>query len=281
MKLLSKGAILTAAGAVLLGTSLALSNAGAVFGASQAHGGNAQIVPAKKSCDTSGVCLTESNSGSGGAITASNNSSTTAAIGATNGNSTAIYARSQDGAAIIGLGTSEAGVIGQSNGTDEDQAALEAQGSTTGTNLLLATNSATNEQCYIDAFADLRCTGTIEGVLEGVHHNSQGQRVVAYASESASATVEDAGTARMYGGVANVQIDPAFASVMDHRWYYVFLTPLGDTRGLYVSMKTPSAFQVRETERGHNSLEFDYRIVAHPLDGKNARLPAAQAMPRP
>jgi hypothetical protein len=282
MKLLSKGAILTAAGAVLLGTSVALSNAGAVFGASQAHAGNAQIAPAKKSCDTSGVCLTESNSGSGGAITASNDSSTTAAIGATNGNSTAIYARSQDGAAIIGLGTSEAGVVGQSNGTDEDQAALEAQGSTSSTNLFLATNSATGGDCYIDAFADLDCTGTIEGAtVEGIHRNSGGQRVVTYASESATATVEDVGTARMSDGIANVQIDPSFASVMDHRWYYVFLTPLGDTRGLYVSIKTPSAFQVRETERGRDSLEFDYRIVAHPLDDRNARLPAARAMPRP
>jgi hypothetical protein len=281
MKLLSKGAILTATGAVLLGTSVALSNVGAVFGASQAHGGSGQIVPAKRSCNTSNYCLTESNSGSGGGLDATNNSSTDATIDATNGNSTAIYARSQDGAAVIGLGTSEAGVVAQSNGTDADQAALEAQGSTTGTNLLLATNSATNNDCYIDAYADLNCTGTIQGTLEGVHRNSAGQRVITYAAESATATVEDVGTARMSGGVANVQIDPSFAAVMDRKWYYVFLTPLGDTRGLYVSIKTATAFQVRETERGRDSLEFDYRIVAHPLDGKNERLAAARAMPRP
>jgi len=282
MKLLSKGTILTAAGAVLLGASVAFSNAGAVFGASQDRGENARVAPAAKSCDTSGNCLTEANKGSGGAISATNDSSANAAIDATNGNSTAIYARSQDGAAIIGLGTSEAGVIGQSNGTDEDQAALEAEGSTDSTNLFLATNSATSDDCYIDAYADLRCTGEISGgVLKGVHRNSGGQRVVTYASESATATVEDVGTARMSGGIANVQIDPSFASVMDHKWYYVFLTPLGDTRGLYVSMKTPSGFQVRETERGRDSLEFDYRVVAHPLDGKNERLPAAPAMPRP
>ena len=57
----------------------------------------------------------------------------------------------------------------------------------------------------------------------------------------------------MDDGVANVTINPAFASVMDRKWYYVFLTPLGDTRGLYVSMKTASAFQVRETEHGRSS----------------------------
>ena len=79
----------------------------------------------------------------------------------------------------------------------------------------------------------------------------------------------------MRDGVANVQINPDFASVMDHSWYYVFLTPLGDTRGLYVSMKTASAFQVRENEHGRHSLEFDYRIVAHPLGAATDRLPAA------
>lgn len=77
----------------------------------------------------------------------------------------------------------------------------------------------------------------------------------------------------MTGGLANVTIDPAFASVMDRRWYYVFLTPLGDTRGLYVSQKTATAFQVRESEGGRSRLEFDYRTVAHPLDAKNDRLP--------
>lgn len=275
MKLLSKSAILTAAGALVLGTSVALSSAGTVFGASQAHSNT--IVPDKKSCNTANFCLTESNNGSGGSVNATNDSSTLATIGATNGNSTAIYARSQNGSAIIGLGSNQAGVVAQSNGTQSDQAALEAQGSTSSTNLFLAQNSATSDDCYIDAFADLDCTGKITGnALEAVHRNSSGQRVVAYAAESASATIEDVGTGRMTGGVANVPLDPAFASVMSHQWYYVFLTPLGNTRGLYVSLKTAAGFQVRETERGHDSLEFDYRIVANPLDGNSGRLPLAR-----
>ena len=60
----------------------------------------------------------------------------------------------------------------------------------------------------------------------------------------------------------------------DHRWYYVFLTPLGDTRVLYVSRKAALGFQVREVERGRGNLDFDYRIVAHPSDAPNDRLPA-------
>ena len=110
------------------------------------------------------------------------------------------------------------------------------------------------------------------------HHTSSGQHVLTYATESATATIEDVGTARMSNGVANVQIDSAFASVMDGKWYYVFLTPLGDTRGLYVSMKSASGFQVRENEGCRSRVGVDYRIVAHPLDAKNDRLPLAPAM---
>ncbi len=138
--------------------------------------------------------------------------------------------------------------------------------------------------CEMDHKADLYCTGTIQGgaALENRHRTSTGRRVVAYASESTTATIEDFGTARMVRGLASVQIEPTFASTIDRNSeYYVFLTPLGDTRGLYVSLKTPSGFQVHETEGGHSSLGFDYRIVAHPLDAANGRLLPAPPVKRP
>ena len=142
------------------------------------------------------------------------------------------------------------------------------------TNLFQAHNAKTGGICLIDMNANLTCSGNITGASTIIRHrNSSGQQVRAYAAESATATIEDVGTARMVGGVANVRIDPAFASVIDHKWYYVFVTPLGDTRGLYVSVKTPAAFQVREIERGRSTLEFDYRIVAYPLDANGDRLP--------
>ncbi len=79
----------------------------------------------------------------------------------------------------------------------------------------------------------------------------------------------------MVDGTATVRIDPAFAAMTDGRWYYVFLTPLGETRGLFVSRKAASGFVVREIERGRSNLDFDYRIVAHPVDATNDRLPVS------
>ena len=41
-------------------------------------------------------------------------------------------------------------------------------------------------------------------------------------------------------------------------------TPLGDSRGLFASAHTQSAFQVRENERGRDTPAFNYRIPEQP-----------------
>jgi hypothetical protein len=192
-----------------------------------------------------------------------------------------VYGTSSQGPGVEGYTSgASAGVFGTSQGTGVEAAtglgtALVAVVAAAGGSIF--EGRSPGGKCAIDGLANLSCTGTIQGgqALRTRHRTSTGRHVLAYASESATATIEDVGTARMAGGVANVQIDPSFASVMDRRWYYVFLTPLGDTRGLYVSLKTANSFEVRETEHGRSSLQFDYRIVARPLDAKDDRLPDA------
>ena len=172
------------------------------------------------------------------------------------------------------------GLFGESSDTSGDYTAIAGVGDASATSLFVVVNTKTGGNCTIDPTANLACSGSVSGSAVHVRQrNSSGRHVLSYAAQSASATIEDVGTARMIDGVANVQISPDFASVTDRGWYYVFLTPLGDTRGLYVSVKTANAFQVRETLRGRNSLAFDYRIVAHPLGAPQDRLPAAPSRP--
>lgn len=227
----------------------------------------------------------------------------------TSGSAHGIYGRSSNGQGVYGTSSSSNGVEGHSTAsggsgvagietgkssssgdgvyaesadTTNFYEALEAKADSSNTYIFEGYNAVTDGLCTIDYNAALACTGgAIVKNLRTRHTNANGQHVLAYAAESATATIEDVGTARLVAGVANVAIDPAFAAVMDHRWYYVFLTPLGDTRGLYVSSKTVSSFQVRESEGGRSRVEFDYRIVAHPLDAKNDRLPLARAMRMP
>ena len=227
----------------------------------------------------------------------------------TSGSAHGVYGRSSNGQGVYGTSSSNNGVEGHSTGTGSSGVAgiqagtssdsgdgvyaesadktnfyeaLEAKADSSNTYIFEGYNAVTDGLCTIDYDAALSCTGgTVVKNVRTRHTNANGEHVLAYAAESASATIDDVGTARMVGGVATVSLDPAFAAVTDHKWYYVFLTPLGDTRGLYVSSKTATAFTVRESEGGRSRLQFDYRIVAHPLDAKNDRLPVAPAMRRP
>jgi hypothetical protein len=269
--------------------------------------------PAKKvtsfNCSSGTACLTAASSGgSTWALYAESTSvdavhAVTSATGGTSavtgiaqgttGVAQGVYGSSNNGDGVYGASSAPpkgsigySGVFGISNTTGTGSGVVgEAGASSTGfgvaafadgtnSGIFYGLDGATGDSCYIDDDANLTCSGKISGsVIQMRQPSSRGSHVLTYSSQSASATIEDVGTARMSDGVANVQISPDFAAVMDRNWYYVFLTPLGDTRGLYVSMKTASAFQVRETERGRDSLEFDYRIVAHPLGAANDRLP--------
>lgn len=182
-------------------------------------------------------------------------------------------ARGAHGTGVWGLSRNGDGVVAESAAAGE--VALRAHADNSDTAIFAGQNPANFAHCVIDPKANLSCTGNIrsDSGIQSTRRNGLGERVLTYTPESATATVEDVGTARMVDGVANVRIDPAFAAMMDGRWYYVFLTPLGDTRGLYVSRKGRSGFQVHQTERGRASLDFDYRIVAHPVGASNERLP--------
>lgn len=307
-------------GMIALGTVIALSSLGIVRAelASPAKSktfncssGAACVEGSSTGTSTWGVYGTSTSAdGVHGVTSSSNGNSGTSGISiGTSGSAHGVYGRSSNGQGVYGTSSSNNGVEGHSTasgasgiagiqpGTSSGSGdgvyaesadktnsyeALEAKADSSNTYIFEGYNASTNGLCTIDYDAALECTGgTVVKNVRTRHTNADGQHVLAYATESASATIEDVGTAWMIGGVANVAIDPAFVSVMDHKWYYVFLTPLGDSRGLYVKSKTASAFQVRESEGGRSRLEFDYRIVAHPLDAKNDRLPLAPAMRRP
>lgn len=50
--------------------------------------------------------------------------------------------------------------------------------------------------------------------------------------------MEDVGETQLVGGVAHVALKATFSSAIDHHSnYLVFITPMGDCRGLYVAAK--------------------------------------------
>jgi hypothetical protein len=87
--------------------------------------------------------------------------------------------------------------------------------------------------------------------------------VETYAMQSPENWMEDFGSGALERGVAVVSIEPAFAeTITADSSYHVFITPNGDSKGLYVINKTATSFEVRESGGGTSSLSFDYRIVS-------------------
>ena len=114
--------------------------------------------------------------------------------------------------------------------------------------------------CTIDSNGHENCPN---GFSETAAVASGARRVALYAMESPQHWFEDFGAGRLENGTADVALDPTFAETVNGASdYHVFLTPEGDCRGLYVSRKTASGFEVRELGGGRSAVAFDYRIVA-------------------
>jgi hypothetical protein len=100
-----------------------------------------------------------------------------------------------------------------------------------------------------------------------------GSHRLLYCMESPESWFEDFGEAKLVKGKAAVKIDKDFAGVAKTDAYHVFLSPYGESNGLYVSRRNRNGFEVREQSGGRNTLTFSYRVVARRKDVPSERLP--------
>jgi hypothetical protein len=155
---------------------------------------------------------------------------------------------------------------------------------------LVGLNGSGTGVFYVDYNGDIIFSGGLMQFTDVAHG---GKTVLkSFTAKMASPTVEDTGTAQLVGGSAAVRLDRTFAASIEPTIAYrVFLTPGGDTRGLYVATKTAAGFIVRESQGGRSSVSFDYRIVATAAGQAGQRMtiastatlphaPAAHAAPR-
>ena len=105
-----------------------------------------------------------------------------------------------------------------------------------------------------------------------VQHPDGSHRLL-YCMESPESWFEDFGEAKLVKGKAAVKINKDFAGVAKTDAYHVFLSPYGESNGLYVSRRNRNGFEVREQSGGRNTLTFSYRVVARRKDVPSERLP--------
>jgi hypothetical protein len=142
---------------------------------------------------------------------------------------------------------------------------------------------------YISGFIYDNCVLTFpqtsgadcDDVPSTIRPTSSGTKVHAYTTTASLPTMEDFGEGQLVNGQAAVPLEHTFASTIDKtRSYLVFITPEGDSHGLFVATKSASGFTVRESMGGHSTLAFQYRIVAHPYGDNSTRLSNVVAKPR-
>jgi hypothetical protein len=121
-----------------------------------------------------------------------------------------------------------------------------------------------NQVFSVDANGNLNISGNlvVSGTKSSTAKLQNGREVAFYAVESPENWFEDFGSAELKGGVAWVPLEAAFSEATNaSAAYHVFLTPNGDSNGLYVARKTATGFEVREHGGGGSNVAFDYRIV--------------------
>ena len=188
---------------------------------------------------------------------------------------TGILGLSGTGNGLLGSSTRGTGIMAESASTDHPALALLA----TGTGLLAAATNARSQQVMsLDQAGNLTIAGQLTtgtNCRQGCAGKAAGAaRVIAYAPRESMPTMEDVGEAQLSGGAAFVRLDPAFANVIDAtKGYLVFITPYGETKGLYVASRSAGGFAVRENGGGRSDVGFAYRIVAKPYGADAPRLP--------
>ena len=179
-------------------------------------------------------------------------------------------------------GKAESGFVGVV-GTADDNSAGNFFNNSPQATLFVGNNSTANSTdlvliakgdnegglCTIDVSGNLTCNGTIKGSVK-----VDGARNVAlYSMQSTENWFEDAGSGQLSNGSARIELDPTFAQTVNAGVeYHVFLTPKGDSEGLYVSKETPHGFEVHEQRGGSSNIAFDYRIMAKRVGYEKVRL---------
>lgn len=154
--------------------------------------------------------------------------------------------------------------------------AVEAFGG--GGTIIDAQNAASTSVFSLDDSGNLTIAGKITTSgscsIGCAPPHGAGRHVVSYSPQESQPTMEDFGEGQLVNGQAHILLDAAYANVIQGGTnYLVFIAPEGDSRGLYVTQKSPSGFAVRENGGGHTTLAFSYRIVAKPFGDASPRLP--------
>jgi len=178
---------------------------------------------------------------------------------------------SNAGAALLATADNAWGGVIGNNSTSYPTLLIKNYETTSSSATILFTyNDTFGGLCTINAHGDLGCSGSKSAV---VPVEAGAKKVALYAVEAPENWFEDAGSGELVNGSAVIRLERIFGQTVNTTLdYHVFLTPNGDCKGLYVTKKTPTSFEVHELGGGKSSIAFDYRIMAKRKGYEDVRL---------
>jgi hypothetical protein len=138
-----------------------------------------------------------------------------------------------------------------------------------------------NRAGYFDGRVEIQGDLQVRGAKSAAVAHPDGSHRLLYALENPQSWFEDFGRSRISQGRARVELDSDFAALVQTTDYHVFLTPEGDSNGLYVRGRNSDSFEVCEQQGGKSDLAFTYRVVAKRKDIEVERLQRMEASPPP
>jgi hypothetical protein len=190
------------------------------------------------------------------------------------GNAAGVWGDTHNGSAgVMATADSAEAIAAYNNSSTLATLFVENQEDANSSAIVVATYSDYGGYCDIFVNGNLVCSGSVGGHAS-VPEGADGSRDVAlYAVQAPENWFEDAGSGQLYNGTAVVVLDSEYAQTVNTGMdYHVFLTPNGDCKGLYVSQKSPTSFDVHELGGGSSNIAFDYRIMAKRKGYENIRL---------
>lgn len=104
--------------------------------------------------------------------------------------------------------------------------------------------------------------------------NGTDKRTVTYSNASMTADVYTKGTAELVNGQATITFEKNYSSVISERTpVIVTVSPLGETKGVYVTNVTANGFTVKENGGGNSSVKFSWIAVGSRSDAEGIKLP--------
>jgi TGF-beta propeptide len=176
-----------------------------------------------------------------------------------------------ENAGVIGTANENIAGIFFNNSSESETVLMNNEAASSGTATVLETfGSSFGGECTINVSGTITCNGK---VIDAVNVDGGARKVALYSMQSPENWFEDFGSGTLSNGAATIALDPTFAQTVNTGTeYHVFLTPNGDSKGLYVSQKTATSFEVREQGGGTSSIAFDYRIVGKRVGSEDVRL---------